>query len=200
MPSDTQKLTDTVQRDASSSVYSSPLTDRGPATEYVPKLQQNAEKLRHVAQQVESFLMRQIDRLQRELQQVESPDDRYELERLSEEFEQMRDKWDAERQLERSRIQEDSSRLVEAWQRLEAEQRELLKYRTPNKIAGLSTGRSAVRSGSPLSPVPASSSKETSMVGATMGSPATAASHRNQLQFQQLRREMMEHARQRRKR
>jgi hypothetical protein len=168
---------------------------------YVPKLQQNAEKLRNVAQQVESFLIRQIDRLQRELEDAESLTDRDELERMTEEFRQMQQKWDVERQEERNRLQEDSERLAEAWQRLEAEQREVLKYRVSNnKLAGLGTARSQSRPAVPLVPahpvaaVPALSS------GVAGVAVATPTSHKNQLQFQQLRREMMEHARQRGKR
>jgi hypothetical protein len=168
--------------------------------DYLPKLQLNAEKLRNVAQQVESFLMRQIDRLQRELLQAEAAGDRYEIEQMSEEFELMREKWDSERQQERDRLQEDSDRLAEAWQRLEAEQREMLKYRVPNKMAGLGNGRTVVRSSGPLSPVATPVQSEPLMARGTSGGVATAAAHKNQLQFQQLRREMMEHARQRRKR
>ena len=94
--------------------------------------QQNVDTLRAVAQHVEAFLVRQIERLQQELKQTESYGDRHELARLTEEFEVMRRKWDAERQQERSRIQEDSQHLVEAWQRLEPAQRELLKFRSTN--------------------------------------------------------------------
>jgi hypothetical protein len=168
---------------------------------YVPKLHQNAEKLRNVAQQVESFLVRQIDRLQRELEEAESLGDREELERMAEEFRQMQQKWDLERQQERSRLQEDSERLAEAWQRLEAEQREVLKYRVPNnKLAGLGSGRASVRSAGPLAPahpMAVAPALNGSSVGMAV---ATPLSHKNQLQFQQLRREMMEHARQRGKR
>ncbi len=115
----------------------------------------------------------------------------------------MRQKWDAEHQMERSRLQEDSERLAEAWQKLEAEQREMLKYRVTNKkMASLGAGRSTMRPPSPLGPMhPAVVSAE-STIGGTAGGVATAppSAIKNQLQFQQLRREMMEHARQRGKR
>jgi hypothetical protein len=165
--------------------------------DYVPKLRHNAEKLRNVAEQVEAFLMRQIDRLQRELEQAETLGDRYEIERMTEEFQQMREKWDSERQQERNRLLEDSQRLVEAWQRLEAEQRELLKYRLPNKLVGLSAGRAVACTSGPLSPMPTAGAENPRLVASGVAAPAA---HKNQLQFQQLRREMMEHARQRRKR
>jgi hypothetical protein len=170
--------------------------------DYVPKLQHNAEKLRNVAQQVESFLMRQIDRLQHELEMAESLTDRDELERMTQEFRQMQQKWDAERQQERNRLQEDSERLAEAWQRLEAEQREVLKYRAPNnKLAGLSSGRAPARSAGPLTPSHPTATTPAAIncngPGVAMATPST---HKNQLQFQQLRREMIEHARQRGKR
>lgn len=168
---------------------------------YVPKLQQNAEKLRHVAQQVESFLIRQIDRLQRELEEAESLTDRDELERMTEEFRQMQQKWDAERQEERNRLQEDSERLAEAWQRLEAEQREVLKYRVSNtKLAGLGTARPQTRSAGPLAPTHPIAVMPALNAGGAGVAVASPTSHKNQLQFQQLRREMMEHARQRGKR
>jgi hypothetical protein len=199
MLSDVHKTPEALLRDPATSQYRQP-SDMSAGGEFVPKLQVNAEKLRNVAQQVEAFLMRQIDRLQRELQMAEGSGDRYEIEQMSEEFELMREKWDSERQQERTRLQEDSDRLAEAWQRLEAEQREMLKYRVPNKMAGLSGSRTVVRSSGPLSPIPSPAPAEPSMVRGTSGTIATAAAHKNQLQFQQLRREMMEHARQRRKR
>jgi hypothetical protein len=170
---------------------------------YVPKLQQKAEKLRNVAQEVESFLMRQIDRLQRELEQAETWGDRHELERLTDEFEQMRQKWDSERQLERSRLQEDSQRLAEAWQKLEAEQRDMLKYRVTNsKLAGLGAGRLAPRAASSHGPMqPVTAGTESALARKSGGvTTAVPTGHKTQMQFQQLRREMMEHARQRGKR
>jgi hypothetical protein len=177
--------------------FGSQLAEGATGGDYVPKLRHKAEKLRNVAEQVEAFLMRQIDRLQRELEQAETLGDRYELERMTEEFQQMREKWDSERQQERNRLLEDSQRLVEAWQRLEAEQRELLKYRLPNKLVGLSASRAVACSSGPLSPMPTTGTDNSRLVGSGVSAPAA---HKNQLQFQQLRREMMEHARQRRKR
>jgi hypothetical protein len=167
----------------------------------VPKLQHNAEKLRNVALQVESFLLRQIDRLQRELEQVETLSDRDELERMTDELRQMQQKWDVERQQERSRLQEDSNRLAEAWQRLEAEQREVLKYRVSNnKMAGLGAGRAPARPVGPLAPSHPAAIEPEVACGSSGGAVATASTHKTQIQFQQLRREMMEHARQRGKR
>jgi hypothetical protein len=160
-------------------------------------IQQYAEQLRQLAQQIENFLQRQVDRVERQIASPSGSDDP-ELEALVEEVQQARQKWEQERLHERHLLQEDAQRLAEAWQRLEDEQRELLKHRASFKTSSGLTQTLSLPSTGPLQPARA----EGRAAAAAPFNPdptSSAVANRNQLQFQQLRREMLEHARQRRK-
>jgi hypothetical protein len=168
-----------------------------------PSRPTGAEQLQQIAAQIQSFLSRQIDRLEQEISTcAPATEEHAELEAMLNEFRQERADWEQEKLQEQRRIHEDSQRLIEAWQRLEAEQRELLKQRALKKTMTNSTTASMQN----VSTTPASSRQEPVTTGiSSVASPgptasATGISHRNQLQFQQLRREMLEHARQGRKR
>lgn len=169
-------------------------------------VQEQAEQLRLVAAQIDQFLHRNLDRLERQIANSANRPagvDTRELDGMVSDFQAMKQKWDVERQLERQSLSDDAQRLAEAWQRLEQEQRELLRYRSTMKAAPSTTlpttqgtevaAQASVVRGEPKTP-PA--------VAAAYAPPAAGPvnSGKNQLQFQQLRREMMEHARQGRKR
>ncbi len=115
------------------------------------------------------------------------------------ELQEAREAWEEDRQQECRRMQEDSQRLIDAWEKLEAEQREMLKHRVAMRGAPSGppiTGKSPPTS-APRSESPSAISQPPTLSAAPA---AGAVAHKNQLQFQQLRREMLEHARQRRKR
>lgn len=163
----------------------------------------SAEQLRQLATQIQSFLSRQIDRLEQELAScTPASEEQVELEHLLAEFRQEREAWEHEKLQEQKRLREDSQRLIEAWQRLEAEQRELLKQRALKKNSASNTVPAVPATLPVINAVPAEVTVAGTVAGpgSTAGGAAPSVAHRNQQQFQQLRREMLEHARQRRKR
>ncbi|MCA9166514.1 MAG: hypothetical protein KDB23_02545 [Planctomycetales bacterium] len=155
-------------------------------------LEQEADRLRVVASQIELFLFRQIERLEDEIAHCNAPvsQNSGSLEEGWSEFERARSKWEDEKNQERARLHEEAQRLLEAWGKIEHEQRELMKQRLPGKLSGsVPTAAPPTSTGdSSLSPI-SSTNRPADASGGTAA--------RNQ--FQQLRREMLEHARQRRK-
>lgn len=159
-------------------------------------LDREAEKLRQLAAQIEAFLTRQIDRLDRELEWVPRAGTG-DVDRMMDEFQVVRTQWEQDRRDEQRRLQEDAERLVDAWSRLEAEQREMLKQRMQGKSIAAINSPPVTRTQPPARPE--GSLTAPSPAAAMPNDPGSVANPRNQLQFQQLRREMLEHARQRRK-
>ena len=160
-------------------------------------LDREAEKLRQLAAQIEAFLTRQIDRLDRELERVPRAGTGGDVDRMMDEFQVVRTQWEQDRRDEQRRLQEDAERLVDAWSRLEVEQREMLKQRMQGKSIAAINSPPVTRTQPPARPE--GSLTAPSPAAAMPNDPGSVANPRNQLQFQQLRREMLEHARQRRK-
>ena len=169
----------------------------------------HVQQLNLLTSRLEEFLTSQINRLQKMGpasgigQAIRSE----ELERMVEEFEQTRRNWEVERQTTEDRLQHDAERLQAAWQALEMEQRQLLSQQAVAK----STARSAALSASPsvsgpvassgMYPTRSSASRSVSTATSTRsGEAEMTPSHRAQVQFQQLRREMQKHAQRRNKR
>lgn len=164
-------------------------------------VRRSAKELRQLSVQVEAFLLRQLERFEQELVETQNSDENHYSADMIAEFEAAKQLWEDQRAEELARIQDDSRRLAEAWEKLEEEQREILRQRAAQQASGgmaVTTGKSTA--------VLANSERSRNS-GASAGGPGTVqlsapapAGHKNQLQFQQLRREMLEHARQRRKR
>jgi hypothetical protein len=158
--------------------------------------------LRRVANRIEEFLVEQIERLQKAIAETEISPEEGELGTMREDLDRLRDEWEVQRQQEIEQLQEDAQRLVEAWKHLESEQRELMLRQasirsTPGPV--MSEGGAYSENG-PLHPMRVSPAGTVAAVGAEIGGIAgTATIQKAQLQFQQLRREMQRHARQRKK-
>ena len=166
------------------------------------QLQARAQQLRQVANRIEEFLIRQIDRLQGAIAESAAADGQAEMGLLRDDFQRQRDKWEADRQLEIEQLREDARRLAEAWKHLESEQRELLMRQATIRTmppAVVSEAEACAENG-PLHPVRLSPTGTVAAVGAAVGCVGNAATmQKAQLQFQQLRREMQRHAQQRKK-
>lgn len=171
----------------------------------------HVQQLHLLTSRIEEFLSYQIHRLQTIETAAAEPQvsTSAELDRMIDEFEQLRRNWEVERQSEQDRLKGDAERLQAAWRDLELEQRQLLT----RQAAMRSTAASAMSVTPAATPVavgamyPARSATPTRAVtGAAVAAqrPVEAAenapSHRAQIQFQQLRREMQKHAQQRNKR
>ncbi|MBJ42797.1 MAG: hypothetical protein CMJ80_05865 [Planctomycetaceae bacterium] len=156
-----------------------------------------AERLSQMAEQMQMFLTKQVDRLEKEIGAAPGgKPDFVEYQRLVEEFQEVRQAWELERDAEKDRLVMESERLVEAWKKLEAEQRETLKQRVLRTAGG--EARVGGQGGGALaSQRLAGPSNTVAVADCDSRSPT---SRNGQIPFQQLRREMMEHARQRRKR
>jgi len=175
--------------------------NEGASSEPSVAVQRSAQELRQLSSQVEAFLLRQLERFEQELIDVQTQDETHYSADVIAELEAAKQLWENQRAEELARIQDDSRRLAEAWAKLEEEQREVLRQRAAQQASG----GAAATSGKSTS-VPTSSERARNLVAAPSGpgtvqrSAPAPAGHKNQLQFQQLRREMLEHARQRRKR
>lgn len=166
------------------------------------QLQARAQQLRQVANRIEEFLIRQIDRLQGAIAESTAADGQAELGLLRDDFQRQRDKWEADRQLEIEQLREDARRLAEAWKHLESEQRELLMRQATIRTMPptVVSEAEACAENSPLHPVRLSPTGTVAAVGTAIGCVGNAATmQKAQLQFQQLRREMQRHAQQRKK-
>lgn len=167
----------------------------------------HVQQLNLLTSRLEEFLTSQINRLQKMDpasgigQAIRSE----ELERMVEEFEQTRRNWEVERQTTEDRLQHDAERLQAAWQTLEVEQRQLLSQQAVAKSTARSAALAASASGpvasSGMYPTRSSASRSVSTATSTRsGDSEMTPSHRAQVQFQQLRREMQKHAQRRNKR
>lgn len=167
-------------------------------------LQEQADQLRQVAMQMDTFLVRQLDRLQRHLA-LGASCNQQEFAEIQASFAKMKLQWEEERQQEKQNLLEDAQRLADAWQRLEQEQREILKQRASFKSTSASSAGGAtavpVADHDPsLQPGRVEVKTKAAPVAFAADTMLPAGSSKNQLQFQQLRREMLEHSRQHRKR
>ena len=166
------------------------------------ELKDRAQQLRLVANRIEEFLVQQIERLQQVIAEAQLPSDQAELGAMRDDFERMRDQWEIERQREIQKLREDGERLIEAWKYLEKEQRDLLLRQAAIRSTpapAMMEGDSHLENG-PLHPVRVSPAGAVAAVGAEIGGLVGSATiQKAQLQFQQLRREMQRHARQRKK-
>ena len=192
--------------DVKSSVRSSIVDEMGgfaaPAT-----VRGHVKQLNLLTSRLEEFLTCQIERLQKMdassgIGQAASSD---ELDRTIDEFEQVRRNWEVERQTAEDRLQHDAERLQAAWQDLEMEQRQLLSQ----QAAVRSTARVAVSAAPVAGPTASSgmyptrwgvSRRVVTTTSTRSGDSEMTPSHRAQVQFQQLRREMQKHAQRRNKR
>jgi hypothetical protein len=98
-----------------------------------PTVSQQVQRLRDITARIETFLLRQMERLERTLEQwPAAPSVGSEsLQRMMEDFEYCKKTWEVERTRELERIQQDSARLADCWLKLEAEQRRALSERQP---------------------------------------------------------------------
>ena len=126
--------------------------------------------LRNVVDQVETFLLDQVQRIEQELNdvaQLESPSSVVqlpievgtEIDAVSD-FETTKSQWEREYATQRSELEEDCQRLAEAWERVENEQRQLLAARSIQQnvghpVAASSEGTTDLRNKTPdsLKPV-----------------------------------------------
>ncbi len=176
-------------------------------------LRAHVQQLNTLTARIEEFLSYQIHRLESmdglstSSMGAGSPAD---LDRLIDEFEELRRSWEVERQEETERMRSDAEQLKRAWQQLEVEQRQLLTRQAAIRTVGANTMVSATpqpvvaASGSSgLYPTRSGGPRAVNSVTQHYNSnesPSSAPSHKAQIQFQQLRREMQKHAQQRNKR
>jgi hypothetical protein len=144
-----------------------------------------AERFRELANRIENFLCAQLDRCESLL--AETPGDQTEAVALIQrEILEQREQWQAERQEEFERLRKEANWLADAWKRLEAEERRIAAQRETLQACGKSAQhrlaapayRAAAEIASTRSPVQACGGSELAWV-----------------QFQQLRREIQQHAR-----
>ena len=163
----------------------------------------HVERLNLLTSRLEGFLTSQINRLQK----MDTPSGigqatrSEEFERMVEEFEQTRRNWEVERQTAEDRLQHDAERLQAAWQTLEMEQRQLLSQQAVAKSTARSAALAVPVASSGMYPTRSSASRSVATTtSARSGDSEMTPSHRAQVQFQQLRREMQKHAQRRNKR
>lgn len=180
-----------------------PDNDRTPAEYPAPddaadQVRRGAEHLSQIARQMEAFLEQQLARIEEFALAANGLDQNAaaELARLQEQFQHQRSQWEQERDEERERLLEESQRLVKAWKDLEAEQREAMKQQALSGQLGRYATSKA--DGKAAATAAKEVAQTTAPVAPANGAPPT--SRQGPAQFQQLRREMLEHARQRRKR
>lgn len=175
-------------------------------------LRAHVQQLNTLTARIEEFLSYQIHRLESMdgLSPSVSASTPADLDRLIDEFEELRRNWEVERQEETERMRSDAEQLKRAWQQLEVEQRQLLTRQaairtvgsnkmvatTPPAVAATSVGGLyPSRSGGPRAV-----NSVTQHYNSNEIATSSAPSHKAQIQFQQLRREMQKHAQQRNKR
>ena len=141
-------------------------------------MEAHAQRLKALAERMEVFLEAQARRFDEVfVPGGDVPHDPKSLKLMMAEFERSRLKWEQQREQELERIKHDSQLLVEAWQKLESEQRRLLAERQalqvgatsmtlPKSILAACNGTAAPRAAS------------------------TSATELSVLEFQQLKREM----------
>ena len=176
-------------------------------------LRAHVQQLNTLTARIEEFLSYQIHRLESmdgvatTVAAAASPAD---LDRLIDEFEELRRSWEVERQEETERMRSDAEQLKRAWQQLEVEQRQLLTRQAAIRSVGANSMVSA--SAQPVVAAtgtgglyPSRSAGPRAVNSVTQhyngnDAAASAPTHKAQIQFQQLRREMQKHAQQRNKR
>lgn len=157
-----------------------------------------ARRLRAIADRMEDFLLGQILRLETAMQACSLPEDSTHR-GISGELQEERARWEAERQHELQRLQEETDRLTEAWERVEAEQRRLLGERESMRAQSRVARSHALGSALPGDPEealaacgryrPGEAARETVLDDEPLTAEMAA------MQFQQLRREIQKHAR-----
>lgn len=177
-------------------------------------LRAHVQQLNTLTARIEEFLSYQIHRLESmdglsATVTAASPAD---LDRLIDEFEELRRSWEVERQEETDRMRSDAEQLKRAWQQLEVEQRQLLTrqaaIRTVGPTAMVSTSTQSIVAATGtggLYPTRSGGARAVNSVSQHYNNnnneiASSAPSHKAQIQFQQLRREMQKHAQQRNKR
>jgi hypothetical protein len=164
----------------------------------VGRLNPEREQLRDIAGRIEDFLVAQIHRLESAVQ--DSPpvaEGSADVELIQRELSEEQRRWETERAREVERIKTESAQLVQAWERVECEQRELLALRgaTRGNVRSLQTLRNAdTQCAREADTVPYSGQdRYREVVEDEALSPESAV-----LQFQQLRREIQRHSQQHR--
>lgn len=164
----------------------------------------HVQQLHLLTSRIEEFLAYQIHRLQTMETAAPQPQvgNSADLDRLIDEFELLRRNWESERQRETDRLRGDAERLQEAWRDLEGEQRDLLTRQAAMRSVGANaTPAMPVAVGAMYPTRAASATRAVGSASQQFGTDTSAApSHKAQIQFQQLRREMQKHAQQRNKR
>jgi hypothetical protein len=176
-------------------------------------LRAHVQQLNTLTARIEEFLSYQIHRLESMdgISATVSAGSPADLDRLIDEFEELRRSWEVERQVETERMRSDAEQLKRAWQQLEVEQRQLLTRQAAIRTVGANSMVSAsaqpvvaATGAGGLYPSRSAGPRAVNSVPQHYNSnevaAASAPSHNAQIQFQQLRREMQKHAQQRNKR
>lgn len=177
-------------------------------------LRAHVQQLNTLTARIEEFLSYQIHRLESMdgIAAAASAGSPADLDRLIDEFEELRRSWEVERQEETDRMRSDAEQLKRAWQQLEVEQRQLLTRQAAIRTVGANSMVSASAAAQPvvaatgaggLYPSRSAGPRAVNAVSQHYNSnevASSAPSHKAQIQFQQLRREMQKHAQQRNKR
>ena len=160
-----------------------------------------AERLRFLADRIEGVLCQQLDRCEMILDQHPQGGDEA-LVRLQQELMEQRGQWEAEREREFERLRKEANWLADAWERLEAEERRIAAQRETLQAYGRTQDR-------PPGPGPREqheneheqdreyeSEYESLTPVAKTRSPVqtTGGTELAWVQFQQLRREIQQHA------
>lgn len=89
-----------------------------------------ARRLDRIASSISSFLMNQVERLERELDRCQKAVDNEKIvQQLMADFELQKHEWEAIRQTEIERLNEAGDKLAAGWEKLEIERREWLENR-----------------------------------------------------------------------
>jgi hypothetical protein len=151
------------------------------------------ERLREVLKQMEKFLLEQVERLEYACsnERLAAQADNLRGAQVVD-FTEERRAFEAQRAREIERLTTEASRLMEAWQRLESEQRQLLvdsEFAPSARLGNREDARAAHAATGVRSPV--ESEVSVAALVASEDEPLTA--ERAVLQFQQMRREMQRH-------
>lgn len=89
-----------------------------------------ARRLDRIASSISSFLMNQVERLERELDRCQKAVDNEQIvQQLMADFEQQKSDWELNRQIEIERLNAAGEKLVAGWEKLETERRDWLENR-----------------------------------------------------------------------
>ena len=152
-----------------------------------------ADRFQKLATRIEAFLSSQLRRIDEALQLSES---KYVFDatakRAANELEEERQRWEQQRQKECEQVRQQQQLLVDAWENLEAEQRQLLFARNSMKISDDGDAHDVAVKQAPLSHATAVAEDD---LNRSQAQGDNSSAEPTSVQFQQLKREIRRHVR-----